>query len=731
MINMNKTLIAFLFLTFINNSNAQNIETKETTLVDDETLYVLGSEEDALMAPGAATFIDQKELEKFQHTDINRVLKKVPGVYIQEEDGYGLRPNIGLRGAHPHRSKKVTIMQDGVLIGPAPYSAPAAYYFPLPTKMTAIEVFKGPSAIKYGPNSIGGAVNLVTRPIPQKTTTVINVATGPLERFAIHSGGYYKNIGNLIEINNLKTDGFKFLPNGENTGFDKNDIMFKNSLNLGEMFKTRPQKLSFKFNYSDEDSKETYLGLSDADFEEYPYQRYAASDKDHMKWYHKEFQTRYAVEPSTKIKLTIGSYLHQFSRNWSKLNGFKDGTELRDVLADPTGVNESYYRVVKGLDDSTSPSNADDLLIGNNARTYESKGAFIDGNIFFDQFESMIHSLSFGLRYHIDEITRDHTVDTFSMNSGTLVRTADARYDSTQNTDKSWAISAYLEDEATINNTIITLGSRVESVKTKRVDHTGTNADQENKDFIFNPGFGVNQQITDSLSVIAGANKGVTLVAPGQDDSIKPEEAINYEFGLKYNGHFYLESIAFYSDYENIKGTCSFSTGCTTSQLDSEFNGGKASIYGVEVVASKDFKHKKFNFPTNFSYTYTKAEFASSTTSTNSEWGIGEIIKGDPMPYVPEHKASASVGLETGKILSQFNISWTGQMADQAVSTGRKLVTGHGVIDWIYKYKYSKASNVYVKIDNILNNEYAVSLRPYGVRPGKPRMITYGFKQTF
>ena len=54
----------------------------------------------------------------------------------------------------------------GVLIGPAPYSAPAAYYFPRPARIAAVEVAKGPAAIKYGPMTVGGALNLFSTPIP-------------------------------------------------------------------------------------------------------------------------------------------------------------------------------------------------------------------------------------------------------------------------------------------------------------------------------------------------------------------------------------------------------------------------------------------------------------------------------------------------------------------------------------------------------------------------------------
>ena len=73
--------------------------------------------------------IGEKVLDTFEYDDIHRILSAAPGVYYREEDGYGLRPNIGMRGVSSDRSKKVVIMEDGVLIAPAPYAAPAGYYF--------------------------------------------------------------------------------------------------------------------------------------------------------------------------------------------------------------------------------------------------------------------------------------------------------------------------------------------------------------------------------------------------------------------------------------------------------------------------------------------------------------------------------------------------------------------------------------------------------------------------
>ena len=96
--------------------------------------------------PGARAELTKEALEREEHDDLHKVLRSIAGVYLRDEDGYGLRPNIGMRGAAADRSAKVTLMEDGVLIAPAPYTAPAAYYTPLVTRMSRIEVVKGPSA---------------------------------------------------------------------------------------------------------------------------------------------------------------------------------------------------------------------------------------------------------------------------------------------------------------------------------------------------------------------------------------------------------------------------------------------------------------------------------------------------------------------------------------------------------------------------------------------------------
>src|SRR5688572_12645038 len=61
--------------------------------------------------PGSQGAIGEEALERAEHDDIHKILSHVAGVYLRDEDGYGLRPNIGMRGAAAERSAKVALME--------------------------------------------------------------------------------------------------------------------------------------------------------------------------------------------------------------------------------------------------------------------------------------------------------------------------------------------------------------------------------------------------------------------------------------------------------------------------------------------------------------------------------------------------------------------------------------------------------------------------------------------
>lgn len=731
-----KVLLSLLFLS---TTMAQTIESQIPNLapssnVDsqttDGTVYIFGAKEQTFTETGSAHIVTAEELKKFDYEDVGKILKKVPGVNLQEEDGYGLRPNIGMRGTHPHRSKKVTLMEDGILIGPAPYSAPAAYYFPLTLRSKSVEVFKGPSTIKYGPNSIGGAVNMVTHSIPNKLTSELVFSGGSLQRMGVFTGSTGRSTGWMIEYNNLKSDGFKNLPSGKSTGFKKNDLLIKGNIFQGKAG-AKKQNLTLKLGYSDEDSNETYLGLAKDDFRSDPYQRYSASQNDNMLNDHYLVQLLYDINLNSDLSLSVKTYNHKFHRNWSKLNGFNNGIKISDIVEDPTtGVNEYYYDILRGLEDTSASNGSDLLVIGDNDRRYVSTGVQSELNYFFDDKLGLEHELALGLRFHTDQVKRHHTENLFSMENSNLIHSGVATRSTTKNKDTSKAYTAFLQDQIQINDLKVQIGARLERVQVNRDDLLNGLSHTRDDDY-FIPGAGLFYEFTREFGVLAGINKGTTLVGPGQSEKVQPGESLNYETGARYNGVIYAEAIGFYSDYSNIKGACSFSAGCNNSQLTQEFNGGRAKIYGLEAVVSKDLNFGKWKIPISFNYTFTHAEFAEDRTSENEEWGIGEIKRGDPLPYIPMQRYSASLGVHYGGLKTDLSFNWQDKMFDQAVNIGRREISGYGTVDLALNYQVLKSANVFAKVENVTGNEYLVSYRPYGARPGKPRLISGGLKYKF
>jgi Fe(3+) dicitrate transport protein len=689
-----------------------------------EVISIMGSRQQLETLPGSGYRLSEDDLAAFKFTDLNQILKQIPGVTIQEEDGYGLRPNIGLRGVQPHRSRKVVFFEDSVLAGPAPYSAPAAYYVPIPTRLHAVEVYKGPASIAYGPNTVGGAINLITRPLAKGRRVFAEVARG---QFGYRKGllGYYDQAERWswgLEAASFGADGFKELPTGGSTGFQKDDLLVKLGYDL-----SAAQRLELKLGWSREFSNETYLGLTRDDFANDPYQRYLASDLDRMDWYHRQWQLSHFWD-GVDWSLATRLYRHEFARNWGKFSGFSGDVSVRDVLLNPTGVNQHFLDVLRGTDDSLGDN--DELVIGHNHRWYRSEGIQWDGSWNLAQAEGWGLDLAFGLRLHQDWIRRDHTEETRGVFFGTISERTEPFTGTTQNRDESEALAAYVQSTLVWQDWELTAGVRQEQVKTQRTLLPSGEVTTENSDRIWIPGMAVLYHVSSAWKAFAGLHKGFTLVGPGQVDRIEPEESWNFELGTRWRQPGQrLDLVGFFNDYRNIKGVCSFSSGCDPADLDREYNGGRAEIWGAELSLFQRFIiAESLALEETLSYTYTSAQFAEATTSDNVEWGLGDIQVGDPLPYLPEHDLSLKSSLQMRSWLIEVLGKWVAQRYDQSVADGRESLPSYQLWDVALRYLPSAKWEAYLNVQNALDDTHVVSLRPYGARPGKPRTIVAGIK---
>jgi len=705
--------------------------------VELQQIYITGGQDEIRTLPGSATLIDQVSLEQFEYTDIHRILNEVPGINIQEEDGYGLRPNIGMRGSSAERSKKITIMEDGILSGPAPYSAPAAYYFPNVSRMSAVEVFKGPSAIQYGPATVAGALNLVSRGIPFVAQGEVDAQLGSFDyrRLNAYYGEQLGDFSYLVEALTVSTTGFKELDDGGDTGFERNDFNLKTSYDLNGPYR---QHITLKLGYADENSDETYVGLSKADFEVDPFRRYAASSLDNMQWEHTQFQVTHVFEPTLTSQVTTDVYRNDFSRDWFKVNSFADGTSVEDVLKDPTGSsNITKYKILTGESNTTPGSTAETLLIGNNGRDFVSQG--IQTKLSMGAFAfGLSHEVEVGVRLHMDEIKRNHSEQQYDMTDNGLQVSDGSTLDTTKkNTGEATALAVYIKDDIAIDTSTVSLGVRAETINTALTDTKTADAEpNDSTESVLVPGAGIFTQISDNFGVLAGVHKGYVASSPGQVSAINPEESVNYEFGFRLSGLHNVEVIGFVNDYSNLKGNCSASNSCPDGNSGLEINGGEVLVFGLESNWKTEYQIQNYKVPFNLTYTFTKTEFNNTFVDDAGIFTTAgvRVNEGDELPYVPAHRLNVKTGFHAEQWQLNLSALYQGEMRDKAgqgsIQDADKI-DAYLVLDLAVNYQVQPALAVYGTVDNVLGNEYTVAAQPMGYRPGKPRTLQLGLKYSF
>jgi Fe(3+) dicitrate transport protein len=695
------------------------------------TITVRRTPEELAREGGSVQQLGDADLKAMKYDDPHSVLLQIPSVFVRTEDGFGLRPNIGIRGANSERSKKVTLMEDGVLFGPAPYSAPAAYYFPMMQRMVAVEVFKGPGSIMYGPQTIGGAINFITQPIvPTGERGYADLAIGsyPSATGHLYYGRGWAHGGLLVEGVHIESGGFKELDGGGPTGFSRSEFMLKGHVN-SSMTASTFQLAELKLGFSREDSHETYLGLSDADFAINPNRRYAATQLDEMTWWRTQGQLAYELNIGDTWRVQATAYRHDFDRSWLRFNGFADGTDAGQVLADPTGPRASYYDVVTGRQDNATPGEA--IRLATNNRRFVSQGiqALVQHTV---RSESLFNKAEIGVRLHNDSIKRDHKADDYDMRSGDLVHGPTPQLTTELNKGSTNALAVYALDQISFWRVTLTPGLRAEIMKMELED-MAVGTVTPNDQTVLIPGVGSYVQIIDHLGVLAGVHRGFSPVTPGQAQETKPETSINYEAGVRYldaERGTNLELIGFFNDYANLIGECTFAAGCTETDLDKQFNAGRVHIYGVEALAAHTFRPMpKLEIPTRLAYTLTTSAFQSAFSSENPQFA--DVKVGDKLPYVPLHQATLRVGAKWDQTYqANVNVTYVDSMREIAGSDGdgAPLTDAYTMIDMLLGWRPIKAGELYLKLDNILNTAPIGSRRPLGARPVRPFMAQLGFR---
>ncbi len=682
------------------------------------TVVVVGARENLLRISGSGATIEAQDLDLARVLTVNEALRQVAGVYPRDEEGIGLRPNIGIRGLVPTRSTETLLLEDGLPLTYAPYGDNASYSHPPLRRFERIEVLKGASQIRFGPHTVGGVVNYISPSAPNEFGGNLYLAGG--------DRGYFEASGSI----GGPVAGARVLGHASHTGFDgirdNNDLSFTDYHLRIERSLAPGHELVARIGYFVEDSQVTYSGLTEAEFKANPFGNVFVNDV---------FETArataaltHAWQPAEDIRLTTSAYSLWFDRDWWRQSS--NSSQRPNDASDPA---------CGGLANLNT-------TCGNEGRLREYNQYGLETRINWNtSLFSAATAIEAGLRYHEErqrrlqinaDTPRGRTPGT-SVNGG--VRENNTRY--------TKAVSGFVKADVDFGRLSLSPGVRVESIEFERLNVlNGLSGSTDLTEVI--PGLGALFELRDDVVVYGGVHRGFSpprvediINNSGGSINLDAEESTNWEIGLRGTlmPGLDIDVGGFRLDFENqiVPASVAGGVGATLTSAGATLHQGiEASVRGSLRDMGALTRNDIF-FRAALAWLET-AEFRGRRFSTVS--GFTTVpVTGNRLPYAPEFIGSAAVGYRYGELLTlQAEVQHTDEMFTDDLNTVAPIPNGQrGLIDGATILNlaanvtpYADGPTFFVTVKNATDELYIVD-RSRGILPGAPRLWQVGVALDF
>ncbi|MEM1348349.1 MAG: TonB-dependent receptor, partial [Myxococcota bacterium] len=719
-------------------------------------IEVIGQDpRELLQIPGSAAVITREQLEDQAPVDVHEVLRTVPGVHAVDEEGLGLRPNIGFRGLDPERSRGVLLMEDGVPIASAPYTNAGMYYTTPLERIDRIEIVKGSGSILYGPQTIGGVINYITKPVPEDFEASARARGGNFGYLVAGAslGDSTGGNGYFVDVNHKRFTGPTSLE------LISTDILAKLRVNVGPR-----QSLSMKVSVYDEFSRATYIGLTTPQYQADPATNFATFDRFAVRRYGAALNHSLLLGEDSLLQTR--AYAWTLSREWQRQDFDRCNANFGE-----TCEAGDYERVITGDGTQISPQEAfgrTDVFngssiffedsTGNRNRYYSIAGVETRLTTTYELGELGYAELLAGARVHTEQ-WENRRIN--GENGGSP--SGDIREDEeiTGNALALYALNRFIMLDERFR---VSPGIRLEYLNSLRKLYRDGSMDvnepvlndagevvgggpAENTLNVFEliPGVGVSYDAMDELTLFTGVHRGYApprvqdaVDEEGAPITLAAERSLNVELGgrVRLEDYLYSELSGFLMNFSNqiVEPTESAGEAIQGGLI----NNGETTHVGVEVGGTYDplamLEVAGMQAPITVSYTFSRARFGDG-------WeGVGPI-EGNVIPYAPQHMwtIQANYQLDSG-LRAQLLGNYIGsQFADE---TNREFATNDGTNGLISRrfilnarvgYFFDQLGlDVFVAGNNLValddgedeQRTYIASRRPQGIKPA-------GFLQLF
>lgn len=574
------------------------------------------SEESVKVYPGSRQLLTSEDLHESGALNLEDALRKVNGVQVLDETGTGILPNIGIRGLNPRRSQNLQMLVDGYPIAIGPYTNTGVSLFPvtLPS-IEAVDIVRGGAAVHYGPNNIGGVMNLVTKPISRDFEQTIR------ERMTIadHTGNvfydtYYRASGFVTDDFGLQFQAN--LQDGE--GFrDHSDTDVQNFILDAQYFVNDANDIAMQLQYYDVEA-DLPGSLSPAAYRDDRTQSqrpHDAYDADMLRG-----TLTWTFAPSSDVEFQWRNFAHKADRTFFFGQDLTSGGHW----ADPAGTASH---------------------IADSPRVFHVYGTEPRLTV-----RSGMHTFNVGARFVKEQVSFD--VNRLNLATGDSSPARNWNFDTE-------AVALSVSDSMKFLNDRLTItpGMRYEDVSTDFEDRIKKVKDENDADK-FLPGLTVGFQATNSLFLFANAQRSLVPVQTADvtlEGEFDNELAWNYEIGARtqVTPDVNVSATLFRIDYED-----QIEHNRVTDKTE---NFGETRHEGIELSA--DWQASP-HWSLGVGYTYLDTE---QLTGDN---------KGNDLPDAPEHHFSAEANYRYQNWQASLTGLYVSESFSDAANTKEETANG-------------------------------------------------------
>jgi Outer membrane receptor for Fe3+-dicitrate len=422
--------------------------------------------------PGSVSTLTPDEIELQQPNNTGEILARVPGLNYVDESGNGTKPNIGLRGLNPIRSEFTQILQDGVPTQPSIYSDPAAYHGVPVERIAGVEVIKGGASIPYGPNTVGGVVNYISRaPSPEPLAAVVDTRYDSNNDFSgnMRLSGTRGDTSYSADYLHKEGSGF-----GENRDLDVDDAEFVLAHHFNDDHSARVH-----LGYYDEASQ-TPGGLLPGQFEDDNKQSNKPNDYFYGTRYEADIRTDHRLTQNQSLETLF--YTYSYERNWY----------LQDYVSNDTS--------------NLALANSNGQFL----RKFHVYGFEPKYHLDFDIGDWQNNRLTFGARVYYDEVDKRAKSGNYA-----TARENDSTLNSFDN-NSTTAYAGFVQAELKPTQRLTVVpGLRYEHIEQTNQDVLADTAEQSSTYDILLPGLGLKYALSDNSLAYANATRAFRPPASG------------------------------------------------------------------------------------------------------------------------------------------------------------------------------------------------------------------------